>query len=344
MGERVLSMNNRRGRSQILSLFAVAIVTNLVWEGWVPTVKAAASPPTFIVQTVTRSTVQKVTPLAGNVISRSTASVTYSGQPTVVERVLVKTGTAVSKGQVLATMANGTNLAAPFAGTVVNVALTAGDTVPGTGSSTATGTQLSSQSATSSGRMGAGGSSRGYSQLSNGQSVSNQVSTLSITIADTQHNWVQAQVDQQTVHWISKGDPVQLVLVGEPGILYTGAVVQVSQVTTTNSAGAVTYPVDISLTVAPGQPKPLLGMSVQAFVQVDASTGISVPVDALSQRANGQYVVTMASGQMRAVTLGLVGLNSAILTSGLTLGEAIRLPSYAKQTGSQPVPVMVMPG
>lgn len=285
--------------------------------------------------TVTQGTVQKVVPLAGTVMSQSKASIIYFGTITTVANVSVKTGTSVSQGQVLATMTNGTSLVAPFAGTIVNVALTAGDVVPGT-ASTQSGTQTSAQSPSSgSGRMGRA--------PANGQIVSNQAAPLSITVADAQNIGVQAQADQQTVHWIAQGNSAQLILPGEPGIIYTGAVTQVSHMAQTNSSSAVTYPVTISLTVPSGQPIPFLGMSVQAYVQVEKSSGVSVPIDALSQRADDTYVVTMASGEERVVRLGMIGSNQAIVTRGLTAGESIRLPVNATGLTNRSVTVMVLP-
>ncbi|MDA8194232.1 MAG: HlyD family efflux transporter periplasmic adaptor subunit [Thermaerobacter sp.] len=266
---------------------------------------AAAAPYTVRVES---GTVTRIQPLAGTVASTNDVSVAYSGPQTTVAQVLVAIGQQVVSGQSLATTVNGTTLTAPVAGTVVSLSLNAGDLVPSVGS----------------GAIGA--SSTGRQPVSGQSVVSTGTAADTITIADTHSLEVTAAVSEMAVHWFHVGQSAAIIIPGEPGVRYTGKIAAVDQ-TPMVSGAVVSYPLVFSLAIPPGAATPWLGMSCQLFVPVARATGVAVPIAAIAALPGGGYGVTLASGQVQPVTLGLIGLNQAIVTKGLTIGQAIRTPA-----------------
>ncbi|MCY0880759.1 MAG: HlyD family efflux transporter periplasmic adaptor subunit [Firmicutes bacterium] len=278
-------------------------------------------------------------PLAGQIVSTSEAAVAYAGQPATVSSVAVHTGENVSAGETLATLSNNAVLTAPFSGTVVSVSLNAGSVVPSNTADTSATNPSSGMSSAYGGRYGSASPSAGASP----QVIAAAGSASSITLANINTIAVDASVSELDVHWLHPGQSVSLSLPGEPGILYHGKILTIDQQanSSSNSSGSVTYPVTISCPVPAHTPTPWLGMSVQAYVTVARQLGVTVPLTALHQNAQGKYYVILSSGQHRTVSLGLVGIHYAVIRHGLASGTAVQVPPSANPR--KKVTVMVEP-
>lgn len=292
------------------------------------------------VQTVKvgQGTVVHTVALAGTVVSNQSVSLAYSGDPTTVQSVKAAVGDSVTKGETLATMANGAVITAPFAGQVVADNLVAGDLVPQTASSTtspSSGSTGSVGSFTTGGRFGRGGAAAAVST----QSVVSADSPLSITVANLKDVSISASVSEMDVHAIRVGETVAIGIIGEPGYRYHGVVTSLSDVPTAASSGGVTYPLTVSLPIGTSQARPWLGMSAELEVDSASATGLTVPVAAVHTLGSG-WGVKLGSGRMTPVTLGLTSTNSVIVRSGLTAGETIVTPKVGTGTGKVTVEIL----
>ncbi len=266
---------------------------------------ATPGPPPYRVQVGT--VVQQVY-LAGSV-SAPLASVSYAGPLTTLTSVLVRTGQAVAAGAPLARLANGLSLVAPLSGTVVNIGVNPGEVLP----------QAAVPTTVSAGGVSA--PATGFQAV--GSAVVSPVPLpLSITVADIARLYVAAAADEESVLRLKSGEAATLVLPGEPGILYSGRVASVAEAATTAAGGTPVYPVIIALDLRPGQPTPDLGMSCQISVTVRRERGLAVPIAALKPMGGG-WAVQLADGRRTPVTLGIVGLDRAIVRTGLRAGERL---------------------
>lgn len=314
----------RRSLAWTLAL-AVLIVATTAFLALRPS-SASRKPASGTLVEVARGTVQRLIPLAGFVVSREEASVTYTGRSTTVATLDVAPGDSVATGTTLATMANGAKLTAPFSGTVVAVTLSPGAFVP---SAPPAGTQGAGS--------GAGGGRPGAASA--GQSVSPTATGGAITIARVAAVEVRATVSQMDAHWIKAGQPVRMVIPGEPGVVYEGKVTALDPVAIA-SGSTEAYPVSISLPVPSGAPRPWLGMSVQAYVKVASERGLTVPVSAVSVTPSGEDRVRLASGRWQTVRIGLIGTERVVVRAGLETGVSVQVPRA--QGGNRSVRVEVL--
>lgn len=316
-----------------MSLLVMGAATVLISTGAAPQTLAA----TVSTQKAVRSTVVQYVSLAGTVASRSQVAVSYLGQSTTVSQISVKVGQVVKKGQKLAALANGQTLTSPLQGTVVSINLTAGDLVPGSSSS-------SSASSTSSISPSQFGGRGGFSSPAESVSTSTVSTPLSITVADTKHVTVNASASELAVGRIRAGQAVTIDIPGEPGVQYQGRVEEVSMSAASSaSAASASYPVVISFDGVSAKPVPLLGMSADLSVATADQRGTAVPIAAVHQTASGKDVVELANGQQRTVHLGIIGLNTVIVASGLSVGESVRVPKASLAGALHQVTVEVLP-
>jgi multidrug efflux pump subunit AcrA (membrane-fusion protein) len=326
-------MSRQTNAARLWAAALAAMLVIIAVTGLAARRPADARAPAALAEATT-GTVTRIEPVAGTVASRAEASVTYAGPPTTVSTVPVNTGATVGSGATLATLANGTTLTAPFAGQVVEVTLSAGAAVPA--GSSAVSLPVPASSAGAGAFLGRGGGP----QLSGRAETVSGAATDAVTIAAVKAVDVQATVFEQDIHWIRVGQSVRMILPGEPGQIYHGTVTEVSGVPTSGAGGSVVFPITISINTA-GHPVPFLGMSVQAFITVATSHGVTVPVDALHENGRGQFTVTLANGQVVPVGVGLVGLNRAVVT-GIRAGQWVRVPRLTG-TPSRRVTVLVLP-
>ncbi|MCY0877543.1 MAG: efflux RND transporter periplasmic adaptor subunit [Firmicutes bacterium] len=299
--------------------------------------------------TVQRTTVNKYVSLSGTVASVNQLAVSYDGPTTTVSSIAVKVGQSVSKGQTLATLANGQTLTSPLAGTVVAINLTAGDLVPSsTTSSTSTTPAAPTTSSFGFGGAGRGGFGFGGAQSTTSVTQATSSTPLSIVVADTKDVMISASASEMVVGELKDGQPVTIAIPGEPGVQYQGVVSSLSlnPATSSSSQGSSSsspaYPFTVSFTHLGKKPVPMLGMSADLSIKVASQSGLAVPIDAVSQTPLG-WVVQLANGQKKLVKLGLIGLNQVIVTHGLKAGEAIMVPKNSLNATNHKVTVTVEP-
>jgi membrane fusion protein, macrolide-specific efflux system len=324
--------------------------------------------------TVSQGTVTKTVSADGAVASASTAAATFTTAGTVTA-IKVKVGDKVTKGQLLAQadatdaqrdldLANanldaandsldraraagtdtttaeneitsarlavadakaavaGTRLTAPMAGTVTAVNGSLGGSSSGSSSSSASSTG---------GGSGSGGS--GASSSSNSSS-----SAGFITIQDLSRLQITAAFSESDTTALKEGQSATITWNALEGAETTGKVVAIDP-TATTSNNVVTYGVTVSLPDPPDGAKPGQTVSVAVVTgSVDNAVKVNSAAVTVSARRSTVTVLTAAGTQeVRQVEIGLQGDDADQITSGLTVGEKVVVPtgSTTGTTGSR---------
>ncbi|GAA2896187.1 RND transporter [Actinoplanes cyaneus] len=313
--------------------------------------------------TVSQGTVTKTVSADGAVASASTAAATFTTAGTVTA-IKVKVGDKVTKGQLLAQadatgaqrdldLANanldaandsldraqaagtdtttaenevtsaqlavadakaavaGTRLTAPMAGTVTAVNGSLGGSSSGS----------SSSSASSTGGSGSGGS--GASSSSSSSSP-----TGFITIQDLSRLQITAAFSESDTTALKEGQSATITWNALEGAETTGKVVAIDP-TATTSNNVVTYGVTVSLPDPPDGAKPGQTVSVAVVTgSVDNAVKVNSAAVTVSARRSTVTVLTAAGTQeVRQVEIGLQGDDADQITSGLTAGEKVVVPT-----------------
>lgn len=233
---------------------------------------------------------------------------------------------AVTQAQ---TNLDGANLTAPFAGIVAAVNVTKGDST-GNGSSGATSTGDGSGSAAGSGGSGA---SEGSGSGASGKSTTSTASTGSssaITVISKGQYTVSTSVSASDVGSIKQGMQATITGTGADGSIF-GTVSSVGVVATSSdgSSGGSTFPVTVKVT---GTHTDLLpGSSVTvAITTKQLANAISVSTDAITTDNGATYVQRLVNGKevQTKVGLGAVVGRDTVITSGLSSGDQVVIPSF----------------
>lgn len=242
---------------------------------------------------------------------------------------------------------DGTELKAPFSGTVVAVNGSVGGSSSGSSSSSSGNSSSSSNSSGVGSSGGAGGGNGGAPSSSSGASSSNASSAGGggfITLADTGKLQVKGNFTESDVAKVKKGQQATVTFDAMQGSHATGKVTGIDQ-TSTTSNNVVQYGVTVSLTDPPAG----LRIGATATVQVitaSAQNVLYVPTAAV-RTAGGQSTVTVLSGGKqvpRRVQIGVQGDQGTEITSGLNEGDQVVIASTSGGTGGGGFPAGRFPG
>nr|WP_255658164.1 biotin/lipoyl-binding protein [Actinoplanes sp. L3-i22] len=308
--------------------------------------------------TVSQGTVTKTVSADGTVASASTAAATFTTSGTVTA-IKVKVGDKVTKGQLLAQVdatdaqrdldlananldaANDSLDRADTAGTdtttaenqVTSAKLAVADaaasvagtklTAPMAGTVTAVNGSLggsSSGSSSSSASTGTGGSgaSSSSSSSSSGFIAIEDLSRLQITAAFSESDTTALKAGQSaTITWNALASAET-----------TGKVVAVDPTATTSNS-VVTYGVTVSLPDPPDGAKPGQTVSVAVVTgSVDNAVKVnSAAVTVSGRRSTATVLTSTGTQEVRQVQVGLEGDDAYQITSGLTAGEKVVVPT-----------------
>ncbi|MEV6348224.1 efflux RND transporter periplasmic adaptor subunit [Actinoplanes sp. NPDC051851] len=309
--------------------------------------------------TVTQGTVTKTVSADGTVESASTAAATFETSGTVTS-IKVKVGDTVTKGQLLARVdASDAQRSLDLAEANLDAANDALDRAEDAGTDTTTaenevtsaelavddaqaavdGTKLTAPMAGTitavNGTVGGSSSSSG----SSGGSSSSSTSTSSggfIDLADLSKMQITASFSESDATSLKAGQSATVTWNALESAETTGKVVLVDPTATTSNS-VVTYGVTISLPDPPDGAKP--GQTVSVAV-VTGSVENAVSVNSAAVTATGRrYTVTVLdtstnTQETRQVQVGLEGDDAYQVTSGLTAGEKVVIPTSTTTTSN----------
>ena len=182
-----------------------------------------------------------------------------------------------------------------------------------------------SASSGSSGSAGTGSAAAAASAASSG-STANSAATAQIVVVSTDASIVKASVDDTQVGRLKVGQQVDITPNGATTPVQ-GTVSEVGMVATQTS-GVASYPVTVD--VAPGTTGLHIGASAQLSILITKVDGVlTVPTAAIRQENGSSVVDQMRDGEQVSVpvTVGLSGGGRSEISSGLTAGAQVVLPS-----------------
>jgi macrolide-specific efflux system membrane fusion protein len=232
---------------------------------------------------------------------------------------------------------DGTELKAPFSGTIVAVNGSVGGSSSGSGGSTTSSGSTGSTGA--GGAAGGGGSSTASSSASSGSTGSGFV-----TIADTTKLAIKGEFTETDVAKVKKGQQASVTFDAMQGTRASGKVTAIDQTSTTTN-NVVQYGVTVTLT----DPPKGLRIGATATVQVTTASAenvLYVPTAAV-RTAGGQSSVTVLSGGKqvtKAVQTGAQGDQGTEIKSGLNEGDQVVIANTGGGTGGAGFPAGRFPG
>jgi membrane fusion protein, macrolide-specific efflux system len=233
---------------------------------------------------------------------------------------------------------DGTELKAPFSGTIVAVNGSVGGSSGGSGgSSTSSG---STGSTGTSGTAGGGGSSTASSSSASSGSTGSGF----ITIADTTKLAIKGEFTESDVAKVKKGQQASVTFDAMQGTRASGKVTAIDQTSTTTN-NVVQYGVTVTLT----DPPKGLRIGATATVQVTTASAenvLYVPTAAV-RTAGGQSSVTVLSGGKQVpkiVQTGTQGDQGTEIKSGLNEGDQVVIANTGGGTGGTGFPTGRFPG
>jgi macrolide-specific efflux system membrane fusion protein len=234
---------------------------------------------------------------------------------------------------------DGTELTAPFSGTIVAVNGSVGGSSGGSGGSSG-----SSTSSGTSSTGGAGGSSSSSSSTASSSGSSTSTGSGFMTIADASKLDVKGEFTESDVAKIKKGQQASVTFDAMQGTRASGKVTAIDQ-TSTTSNNVVQYGVTVTLTDPPGG----LRIGATATVQVTTASAenvLLVPTAAV-RTAGGRSTVTVLSGGKqvpKVVQTGAQGDQGTEIKSGLNEGDQVVIPDAGAGTGGGGFPTGRFPG
>ena len=158
--------------------------------------------------------------------------------------------------------------------------------------------------------------------------VGDMVSTgdLSVNIADMDHLYVEAQVDESDVSNVKVGQQAEVTLDAVSDVVLTGSVVSVNPVGEV-VGGLVKYTVRIDLDSVKDVFLPL-GSTANVVIKVsDAQATLAVPIVAIQNDSQGEYVWAMRDGASVRVDVvgGVIVGDLVVVTGDLQEGEVLEV-------------------
>ncbi len=237
---------------------------------------------------------------------------------------------------------DGCVLKAPVAGTVASVGGAKGDTVSGS----------SGGSGSSSGSAGGSGGS-GSSGSSGSSASSGSTPTGFVVLTNPSGMQVTADFSEADSLKIKAGQAATVTLNAESGTVLNAKVLSISSLPASSgssggggsSSSAVQYPATLQITSDTSNLRTGLSASIQV-VTGSATNALSVPTAAVSGTgANRTVLVVNKDGSTTRtdVTVGVEGDSTDQITSGLTEGQQVQIPTVAS-SGSGGFPSGAFPG
>lgn len=166
--------------------------------------------------------------------------------------------------------------------------------------------------------------------------VGDTVSTgdLSVNLADVNHLYVEAKVDESDIAKIKVGNPIGATLDAVPGLTLTGVVSVINPVGEIDS-GLVKYKVRIDLDKMEDSSFIPLGTTVNVTIQVkETSKSLAVPITAIQNDNQGEYVRIIkedgSTVRVNVVSGNIVG-DLVTVTGDLKEGDRVSTQSIENQ-------------
>ena len=143
-------------------------------------------------------------------------------------------------------------------------------------------------------------------------------------IVDLNNMTMVAKVDEADIAKVTPQQKAIVSLEAYPDKEYPGTVVKVSDVATTNEAGAPAFDVTIQMDYSDTKLK--IGMTGTAEVTIATKkAAIVVPIDAIVRKKGKEYVFKVVDGKARLteVTSGLTTEDTVELTQGVEIGDKV---------------------
>ena len=151
-------------------------------------------------------------------------------------------------------------------------------------------------------------------------------STTAIHLAALDHLLIETQVDELDISKVKLGNPITATLDAVPGISLTGMVTAINPVGEEVS-GLVKYTVRVDLDEVDAVSTLPLGATASVTIQVtDPSAALAVPITAIQNDSNGEYVWVIRNGQpVRVDAVGGEILGEFVAVTGdLKEGELVQ--------------------
>lgn len=236
---------------------------------------------------------------------------------------------------------DGCTLTAPVAGTVASVSAAKGDSVSGT-------------SGSGSGSSGSGGSGSSSSGSNSSSSSSGSTPSGFIVLTNPSGMQVKADFSETDALKIKAGQAATVTLNAESGTVLNAKVLSISSLPVSSSSGsggggssgsAVQYEATLTVTSSTANLRTGLSASIQV-VTGEASGALSVPTAAVSGTGANRTVMVVGkdgSTTRTDVTVGVEGDSADQITSGLTEGQQVQIPTVAS-SGNGGFPSGAFPG
>ncbi|WP_344873724.1 efflux RND transporter periplasmic adaptor subunit [Allokutzneria multivorans] len=180
-----------------------------------------------------------------------------------------------------------------------------------------------------------GGSSGGSSSSSSSNSSSSSTTSGFVVLSDLVNFQVKANIAEIDISRLKAEQDATVTINALPDKQFPAKVSQID-LTPTTSGNVVQYGVTLSLNQVPEGLKPGQSASVQVVV-AKVDNAITVPSFAVQSTGGTHRVTVWSNGQqsVRAVQVGVKGEQSTQITSGLTEGELVVIPTATANTQQQ---------
>jgi len=159
---------------------------------------------------------------------------------------------------------------------------------------------------------------------------------LSVNIADMDHLYVEAQVDESDVANVKAGQQVEVTLDALTGVALKGKVSVVNPVGETVS-GLVKYKVRIDLDKVTGQTFIPLGTTANVVIRIkEASNTLMVPITAIQNDSEGEYVLVIQDDNTTVrvdVVGGAIVGDQVAVTGDLKEGDRVHVGQVSSGAG-----------
>ncbi|HLO30334.1 MAG TPA: efflux RND transporter periplasmic adaptor subunit [Anaerolineales bacterium] len=156
-------------------------------------------------------------------------------------------------------------------------------------------------------------------------------------VADLDHLYIEAQVDESDIADIKVGDPITATLDAVPGVTLSGKVAAINPVGETNS-GLVKYTVRVGIDQLKDGVFLPLGATANVTIQVKPpTTALAVPTPLVQNDTQGQYVlVVQGSGSTKRVDVvtGTIEGDLTVVTGDLKEGDNLTTAQNGLGRGS----------
>ena len=163
--------------------------------------------------------------------------------------------------------------------------------------------------------------------------------TAAVNVADLDHLYVEAQVDESDVANVKVGQQVDITLDALSEATLTGKVTQVNPVGA-DVSGLVKYTVRIDLDKVTDQTFVPLGTTANVVIHVkDATSSLAVPISSVQNDSKGEYVMVVQSdGSSKRVDIvsGTIVGDLVAVTGNLKEGERIQIDQSSSFNAPNP--------